>query len=115
MFAKISASILQILWSRPQESTPGRIQQYLVSVETRAESVFQDSVPGQQNTVLISNLSKTRSTPAWTTNHYSTFCIDKYIPYNVSVRARNSAGYGLATRNVTFTEEGSKLMTNSNK
>ena len=34
------------------------------------------------------------------------FHLDKYIPYNVSVSARTSAGYGPVTSNVTFTEEG---------
>ena len=36
--------------------------------------------------------------------HY--FRTDKYIPYNVSVSARTSAGYGPATSNITFIEEG---------
>ena len=58
MFTKISASILQILWSRP-ESTSGRIRQYSVLVETRDGSVFQDNIPGAQTTVLIANLRKT--------------------------------------------------------
>lgn len=57
MFTKISTSVLQILWSSP-ESNPGRIQQYLVLVETRDGSVLQESVPGTQTTILIANLSE---------------------------------------------------------
>ena len=37
------------------------------------------------------------------------YCVDKYIPFNVSVRARTSAGYGPTISNITFTEEGSEL------
>jgi len=37
------------------------------------------------------------------------FCAGTYIPYNISVRARTSAGYGPPSENITFTEEGSEL------
>ena len=35
-------------------------------------------------------------------------CTDSYIPYYVTVRAKNAAGYGPAAMGVNFTEEGSK-------
>ena len=57
MFTKISATVLQITWSSP-ESSRGRVQEYLVLVETSDASVARETVPGQQTTALIANLSE---------------------------------------------------------
>ena len=35
---------------------------------------------------------------------------ERYIPYYISIRARNAAGYGSAGTAVAFTEEGSKAL-----
>ena len=43
-------------------------------------------------------------------SHNNYTIADKYVPYNVSVKASTSAGFGLPTSNITFTEEGSKLL-----
>ena len=56
-FTKISATVLQISWSEP-EPTNGAIQGYSVQVETITDSVFQASIPGDQNSILVPNLSK---------------------------------------------------------
>ena len=40
--------------------------------------------------------------------HVSQLVLDKYIPYNISIKASTSAGFGPLTSNWTFTEEGSK-------
>ncbi len=57
LFTSISATVLQISWTSP-EVTNGGIQLYSVLVKTRASSVFQANVPGEQRTVLVANLSK---------------------------------------------------------
>ena len=56
-FTKISATVLQTSWSEP-EPTNGVIQVYSVQVETITNSIFQASVPGDQNSILVPNLSK---------------------------------------------------------
>ena len=56
-FTNISATVLQISWNSP-EMTNGVIQLYSVTVETRTDSVFQRNVPGEQRTILVTNLSK---------------------------------------------------------
>lgn len=108
-FTTISAAILQITWGMA-EIVNGEIQIYSVLVKNRAGSVFQATVPGEQMTVLVTNLSKYKQ-------HFTIslilftleIIVDKYIPYNVSIKARTSAGYGPLSSNITFTEEGSKF------
>ena len=56
-FTKISATVLQISWSEPQP-TNGGIQIYSVQVETTTDTVFQASIPGDQISILVTNLSK---------------------------------------------------------
>lgn len=56
-FTKISATILQISWSEPVV-TNGAILLYSIQVEGVMESVFQRSVPGDQKSLLATNLSK---------------------------------------------------------
>lgn len=53
----ISASVLEITWSKP-EVTNGDILLYSVTVETRSGYMFQENVPSSQKTVLISSLCK---------------------------------------------------------
>ena len=56
-FTKISATVLQISWSEP-EPTNGVIQVYSVQVETITNSIFQANIPGDQNSILVPNLSE---------------------------------------------------------
>ena len=56
-FTKISATILQITWSEPVV-TNGVIQLYSIQVESVMGSIFQRSVPGDQKSLLATNLSK---------------------------------------------------------
>ena len=56
-FTKISATIIQAVWSRPQV-TNGMIVSYSVLVKTNTETVFQRIVSGDQNNILVTNLSK---------------------------------------------------------
>lgn len=56
-FTSISATVLQISWRDP-EVTNGEIQSYFVLVETRAGAVLQESVPREQRTIVLPNLSK---------------------------------------------------------
>ena len=79
-------------------------------METRAGPVFNESLPGEQTTVVIPNLSKQEE--------YHNFCVThksfplfsgKHIPYNVTIKASTSAGYGPLVSDITFTEEGSKF------
>ncbi len=56
-FTKISATVLQISWSEP-EPTNGAIQVYSIQVETSTDSIFQASIPGDQNSIVVPNLSK---------------------------------------------------------
>lgn len=60
-FTKISATVLQISWNSP-EVTNGDIQFYSVMVETRTDLVFQENVPGEQRTILVTSLGKTVNT-----------------------------------------------------
>ena len=46
-------------------------------------------------------------------NFIMLICAGIYIPYNISVRARTSAGYGPPSENITFTEEGSAIIESS--
>ena len=55
-FTKISATIIQVLWRRPQ-STNGVILSYSIVMTTSTGPVFQRMVPGDQNNVLVTNLS----------------------------------------------------------
>ncbi len=50
------------MWSAP-EVTNGDIEMYNALVETRAGSVFQASVLGEERTVLVTNLGKTLLIP----------------------------------------------------
>ena len=56
-FTKISASIIQVVWSRPQ-ITNGIIVSYSVIIKTNIETVFQRTVLGDQNNVLVTNLGE---------------------------------------------------------
>lgn len=56
-FTKISATVLQISWSEP-EQTNGAIQVYSMQVETSTDSVFQANIPRDQNSILVPNLGK---------------------------------------------------------
>lgn len=56
-FTKVSATVLQISWSEP-EVTNGVIQSYSIQVDNHIDTVFQESVPGNQKSVLVTNLSK---------------------------------------------------------
>ena len=100
----ISATVLQISWRAPEE-TNGEIQSYFVLLETSTASIFQESVVGEQRIALVSNLSKSLYVLSLTLIIF----LDKHIPYNVSIKASTSAGYGPLVSNITFTEEGGKL------
>lgn len=96
------------MWSSP-EVTNGQIQAYSVLIGTPAGSVYQQEVSGDQRTLIVTSLSKILYRHVYI--HLlivGNFLEDKYIPYNVSVRARTLAGYGNAVSNVAFTEEGGK-------
>ena len=56
-FTKVSATVLQISWSEP-EVTNGVIQSYSIQVDNHIDTVFQESVPGNQKSILVTNLSK---------------------------------------------------------
>lgn len=56
-FTSISATVLQISWTRP-EVTNGEIRLYSILVETHAGPLFQENVPGEQSSTLIPNFSK---------------------------------------------------------
>lgn len=56
-FTKISASIIQVVWNRPQ-ITNGIIVSYSVIIKTNIETVFQGTVLGDQNNVLVTNLGE---------------------------------------------------------
>ena len=56
-FIKISATVIQVVWRRPQNIS-GRILSYSVIVKRSTLTVFQTTVPGDRNNVLVTNLSK---------------------------------------------------------
>ena len=56
-FTKISTSIIQVVWNRPQ-ITNGIIVSYSVIIKTNIETVFQRTVLGDQNNVLVTNLGE---------------------------------------------------------
>ena len=43
------------------------------------------------------------------THNWTHIYIERYIPYYISIRASNTAGYGEAESKTAFTEEGSKI------
>ena len=53
----ISATVLQISWRAPEE-TSGAIQSYLVLLETSTATIFQESVVGEQRIAVVPNLSE---------------------------------------------------------
>ena len=55
-FTKISATIIQIIWRRPQ-ITNGDILSYSIVVTTSTGPVYQRTIFGDQNNVLVTNLS----------------------------------------------------------
>jgi hypothetical protein len=55
MFTSISATVLQVSWDSPEVSN-GVIQLYSVVVEAHTGPVFQESVPGEQRTLLVTTL-----------------------------------------------------------
>lgn len=55
-FTKISATIIQIIWRRPQ-ITNGDILSYSIVVITSTGPVYQRTIFGNQNNVLVTNLS----------------------------------------------------------
>lgn len=56
-FTIISTTIIQVVWKGPRV-TNGVIISYSIIVTTSTETVFQGTVPGNQNNVLVTNLSK---------------------------------------------------------
>jgi len=46
-------------------------------------------------------------------HNWTHICIERYIPYYISIRASNTAGYGETENKTAFTEEGSKMKRNS--
>lgn len=55
-FTKISATIIQVIWRRPQ-ITNGDILSYSIVVTTSTGPVSQTTISGDQNNVLVTNLS----------------------------------------------------------
>ena len=55
-FTKISATIIQVVWRRPQ-ITNGDILSYSIIVTTSIGPVFQRTISGNQSNVLVTNLS----------------------------------------------------------
>lgn len=56
-FTKISATVIQVVWRRPQDNN-GMILSYSIIVKRSTQTVFQTIVPGDRNNVLVTNLSK---------------------------------------------------------